>query len=553
MKTIFRPRDRSHRERGQVLAIFAIFLIVLMGMAALAVDVGGALSVRRFYRSAADAASLAGAQDLQQGTTRTVTAAERQRARTDALNRLVSLLGASSGSGCDPSADIADCALPGTGYRISIKTPSPTCVDCDSNRAVQVTVRNPAFSTTFARILGQTTWNVGSTSVAGLTFGKSYTIITLRPPKKLGSTFDVRDITIDGGTVVTVLRGDVGSNANMDYSGSGSRLVLNPAYNMFYFPGAAPFDTPQWSSPPDPPAMKLTSFIEDPNYRYPDMTGAPTYTEARTSHAGDPGVPVTRASDDPACMTEVTTNVDTARYSFMVGQDMTKVYCFEPGIYSGSKGQIVVGTGEVGVLKPGAYYLRSGMDIGGRLIGGYKASSPGVALMFDECNTSACIFRGNNAPDIALNAGTRYPPSFGGGSPATAAVDWAGQLVQTSGPDSPDPPLPITLSVKKDATCFVPTSPPWQEPSSCDANKNKTINIAGGGHLALEGVQYMPTDNVEISGGAGTDGRVGQIISWTLKYSGGVRINQEGPANEGVGILRLDAACTAPSTPCNNP
>lgn len=544
------PRS-SARERGQVLPIFAIFLIVLMGMAALAVDVSGALSARRFYRSAADAASLAGAQDLQQGTTRTVTATQRTQARTDALNRLVSLLGASSSSGCNPTADIADCTLPGTGYHVAIKTPSPSCVDCDSYRSVQVTVRNPTYSTTFARVLGQTTWDVGSTSVAGLSFGKSYTIITLRPPRKLGSTFDVRDITIAGGTVVTVLRGDVGSNANMEYSGTGSRLVLNPDYDMFYFPGPAPFDTPQWGS--NPAAQKLTSLIQDPNYRYPDMTGAPSYAEARTSHAGEVGVPVTRASDDAACMTEITTNVDTARYAFMVGQDMTKVYCFEPGIYDGSKAQIVIGTGEVGILKPGAYYLRAGADIGGRLIGGYKANSPGVSLMLDECSTSACIFRGNNSPDLALNAGTRYPPAYGGGAPATAAIDWAGQLVQTSGPDSPNPPLPITLSVIKDPTCFVPTTAPWQEPSGCDALKDKTINIAGGGHLALEGVQYMPTDNVEISGGAGTDGRVGQLISWTLKYSGGVAINQEGPANEGVGILRLDAACTAPGTVCNNP
>jgi hypothetical protein len=200
---------------------------------------------------------------------------------------------------------------------------------------------------------------------------------------------------------------------------------------------------------------------------------------------------------------------------------------------------------------PGAYYMKAGMDVSGRLIGGYKPNVPGVSLMFDECSTSACVLNANNAPDFALNAGTRYPPSYTGGAAATAAIDWTGQLVQTSGPDSPNPPLPITLSVVKDPTCFVPTSPPWQEPAACDALKDKTINIAGGGHLALEGVQYLPTDNVEISGGAGTDGRVGQLISWTLKYSGGVAINQEGPANDGVGILRLDAACTAPSTPCN--
>jgi hypothetical protein len=554
MKLETNQLSRGTHERGQVLAIFAIFLVVLMGMAALAVDVGGALSVRRFYRTTADAASLAGAQDLQQGTSRVVTNTERGFARQHALDTLVDLLDASSGTGCNPAADIVDCLLPGTGYRVSIRTPSPTCVDCSPNRSVQVTIRNPNFSTTFARILGQTTWNVGSTSVAGLTYGKAYTIITLRPPRKLGSTFDVRDITLDGGTVVTVVRGDVGSNANMEYSGSGSLLVLNPDYDMFYFPGPAPFDVPQWGT--NPSAQKLTTLIQDPNYRYPAMSGslgtAPTFTDARESTHDTAGSPVTRADVSTTCAAE-RLKVDATRYAFIATVPLDQVYCYEPGIYDTTNpGQLAVGTGNVGLLKTGAYYMKSGLSVRGYLLGGYWAGNPGVALMFDECNTQ-CIFDGNNATVIALNAGTKFPPTFGGGTAATAAVDWDNQPVQTSGPDSPNPPLPMTLLVKKDPTCFVPTSAPWQEPTGCDALKDKTINLAGSGGLVLEGVQYMPTDNVAISGNSSSNGRVGQIISWTLKYSGGVRINQEGPANEGAGILRLDAACTAPATPCNSP
>ena len=107
------------------------------------------------------------------------------------------------------------------------------------------------------------------------------------------------------------------------------------------------------------------------------------------------------------------------------------------------------------------------------------------------------------------------------------------------------------MLVKKDPNCVVPTSPPFIEPTACDANKNKTLNIAGGGSLALEGVQYAPTDNVEIHGGSTGNGRVGQIISWTLTYTGGTHINQEGPGTTGNGILRIDAACSAPAEPCN--
>jgi hypothetical protein len=131
-------------------------------------------------------------------------------------------------------------------------------------------------------------------------------------------------------------------------------------------------------------------------------------------------------------------------------------------------------------------------------------------------------------------------------------MDWNNQPVQTSGALSPTPALLITLLVNKDPDCFVPPPPATQEPPGCDpGTHNKTINIAGGGSLALEGVQYAPTDNFEIHGGSAGNGQVGQIIAYTLFYSGGTHINQEGPPSQGPGTLRLDAACTAPGTPCS--
>src|SRR4029079_5420300 len=71
-------------ERGQALPLLALFVLVLIGFAALAIDVSGALSARRFYRRVADGAALAGAQDLQQTGSRAVSATERIQARTDA-------------------------------------------------------------------------------------------------------------------------------------------------------------------------------------------------------------------------------------------------------------------------------------------------------------------------------------------------------------------------------------------------------------------------------------------------------------------------------------
>jgi hypothetical protein len=563
----------THESRGQVLPLFALFLIALFGMAALAIDVSSAYSTRRLYRSVADAAALAGAQDLNQPGSRTITSSLQQNARNDALISLRQQLGASGPpAGCPTSADLADCVLPGTGgLRISIETPSPSCVTCDAMHSVQVTVHNPQFQLSFARVLGQSTWNVGITSVAGLTFGRAYAIQTLRPPKKNGATFLVNDIEIDGGSIVNVQQGDVGSNANMDYSGGGSIMNISPGYGMYYFD---PLSGPEWPGPPIPPTQivqKLTSLIKDPNYTYPAMRGAlgsaacptgpancaPTFTDARTSTCGLVGAnpACTRADlDVTGCGAELT-YLRSSVYSFMATQSASNVYCYQPGIYdpdSGSK-NLDVGTSDVALLMPGAYYFKSpngGLSIGGRLLGGYRPGNPGVALMFDEC-LNQCTLNGNNALTIALNSGTKYPPGTAGAG-ATAAIDWNNQLVQTSGPSSPNPPILMTLLVNKDPSCFVPNSAPYQEPAGCDpGTHDKTLNMAGGGSLAIEGVQYAPTDNIEIHGGSAGTGQIGQIISWTLFYSGGTRINQEGPNNQGPGTLRLDAACTAPGTVCN--
>jgi Flp pilus assembly protein TadG len=61
------PFDQQRRERGQVLALSAVFLVVLLGMATMTVDVGGWVLQKRKMQAAADAAALAGASNLPAG------------------------------------------------------------------------------------------------------------------------------------------------------------------------------------------------------------------------------------------------------------------------------------------------------------------------------------------------------------------------------------------------------------------------------------------------------------------------------------------------------
>ena len=59
-----RQKLRPQEERGQVIVLVVLMLIVLLGFAALVVDVGYAYYAHRSLQSSADAAALAGSQDL---------------------------------------------------------------------------------------------------------------------------------------------------------------------------------------------------------------------------------------------------------------------------------------------------------------------------------------------------------------------------------------------------------------------------------------------------------------------------------------------------------
>lgn len=592
-------RSSQARRSGQILPLFALFLVALCAMAAIAIDISGAYSARRAYRSAADAASLAGAQDLQVPNTRSVTANERKTARQHAMASLISRLGitgalpaacvnANPATPSPADVDVTDtCTLPGTDYHVSIRAGvypgqlAPiVCVTCNPSRSVQVDLRNADYQLSFARVLGQASWNVGVNSVAGLAYGRSYTIQTLKPPETgTGGLPTVRDIEITGGSIVNVV-GDVGTNANMVYGG-GSVMNIAAGYGFDWFD---PVNPQFWSGPPSQPAQdvqKLPTLMSDPNYfgppgsgapPYPAMSGslgvAPTFTDVRESSckgpAGSPGAnpegACSRADLDPAgcgveaayVLASVYTTPAISGVTIPSTQPLNTFYCYQPGIYDTSNpGRLHVGSGSIALLVPGAYYFKSPqgqLDVDGWLLGGYRpAPATGVALMFDECN-NACTFKSNSSPGTSLNAGTKFPSSASSGTSALAARDWNNQPVQTSGPSSPTPPILITLIVRKDSGCYVPVSPqPLIEPGSCNDSNNKTINLFGNGTIILEGVQYAPTDNIQIGGSSSSAGRIGQIIAWTVKYAGGVTINQQGAGSQGPGTLRLDAACTLPS------
>jgi Putative Flp pilus-assembly TadE/G-like len=516
-------------ERGQVLPLFAVLLVGLFALAALAVDVSGAYSARQAYRTAADAAALAGAQDLQVANSRVVGAGEYTKARQDAQASIEGQYGpAICGA---PVGNRSNCTFASASYQFQIITPLPpgACQSCDIARSVQVNMINPNFQLSFAHALGFGGWRVASTAVAGLQFNHSYAIVTLRPPKSPAIP-GVRDIEIGGQSQIVVKTGDVGTNANMVYGGVLSLLTLDSGYRMDYYD---PFNGPLWGS--NPPGTPITTLIPDPGYPVPLRAGAPV---GGTDVAGCPAIALA-----------VQSNPQYAPSVPMAGgaPDMSNIKCFTKGIWSASPS---IPNGGLAIFEPGLYFFDGGVDVQGSIIGGYTPASEGVAFVFPETQNTMFKVRTNGggvtlAQVVALNAGTRYLNLGPGGVEATAAHDYAGGLVETN----TSPAKLMSVIVPPDLNCPV-TYPVVATCSNFEENRNTAIDLSGNTSLYLAGVQYAPTDNVTISGNTATGGYVGQIWAWTLKYTGRSTINQEGDQNQGPGTLRLDAACTAPGTSC---
>ena len=64
MNRVRKVGGEGRRQDGQALVLFALFLVVFLGAAALTVDYGSWLSARRNYQAIADAAALAGSHYL---------------------------------------------------------------------------------------------------------------------------------------------------------------------------------------------------------------------------------------------------------------------------------------------------------------------------------------------------------------------------------------------------------------------------------------------------------------------------------------------------------
>jgi hypothetical protein len=179
----------SNRESGQVIILFALFSFVLIGVLALALDVGYLMSERREAQAAADASALAGARALLAGESSSgVVAAAQQYATSNGL----------------PST-------PGSVMTVNVEGDR-----WDGQVTVDLTMDVQKF---FVGALYAGNWKVGARAVAEITDDSDARYI-LQGREEPG-------ISIDGGIQVTAVNGSIISNTNIETNGDSSIVITD--------------------------------------------------------------------------------------------------------------------------------------------------------------------------------------------------------------------------------------------------------------------------------------------------------------------------------------
>jgi hypothetical protein len=544
-----RQERTATRQEGQVIVLFALGIVAILALASLAIDVSGAYVAERFQKTVADSISLAGAQDLFDPTSRAVNSTQQQRALKNAMKGLAIELNVAVpacpqvafGSGTGAGFKIVNCTL-GTGqYHVWLTTPSPTCVSCDPRRSVQVTLGRPSFDVTFGHLFGQKTWNIAATSVSGTASGIRYALVVLRPQTPRNgcsvSGNQLHDVEVQGdNTTLRIVNGDIGSNTSV-YSNSntgGALVILDTGFHIYHL-----CPTEEWNGGADGVVLPPPVLV-DPNYvtttafnaMFTYLQTTPPYPFANQA-AGQTTCPVPSSTVNPPA----------------------GALCFNPGYYpSGSCGgtcAFTVQSSDTAYLLPGVYAFGGDVVVKGKLIAGNVSGQPGVSLLFkkDDGSGHSYVFANASALQVSLNMGDSSCAQDSCRATPVGVPTFPLLQTQTH--------VPITIVVEKYLGCFDPgtTSPTFPCTDTGNDTKNKLINLSGGGQLDIAGIVYAPTDQVQISGKSGTNSTLGQIVAWTVTYSGGATLNQSFPGLFFSGIVRIDAACTKgqPVTPCNAP
>jgi Flp pilus assembly protein TadG len=290
---------RRGDPRGQVLVLFALMLIVLLVVSALAVDYGGWLVTKRNYQNSTDAAALAGAQQL----TRTATAGCADKnycARVAAWQSVQSALGftALPANQADKSLHPSSTPYQENGYKVWVASPPS-----DAGTAYLGHVSGPgvvyvrvdhAGMDYLSRVVNVNRF-VTAWSTAGR-FPANFAVIGLCSPTSITANCLAGDanIKLDGtNTNLIVNTGDLGSNRWTKDGGSSSGVALGADSNAYMqlfdtcWANASNqcqlwgYNSPNIDTSTTRAAIPLGAPIPDPKYPAPTINSTTTPNECR--------------------------------------------------------------------------------------------------------------------------------------------------------------------------------------------------------------------------------------------------------------------------------
>lgn len=517
---------KAGRDGGQVLPLTALFMIVLLGFTALAVDYGTFLLARRDYQNVSDSAALAGSAHL----ARPITNAKRADARAAAwevIGRKLGLLGPF------PTADTASGSpYVEAGWSIWVSTP-PTgagskytgnsSITGTSSVFVRLEKVNPSF---LARVFGINGRVIDGWATAG-NLPSRWAVLALCP-KGGDCPNTAESITLSGtNTRLRVVDGDLGSNWGMKIAGNGELQLIGDsnAYLADTTCGPSLFDCY-----PDPTNVNngtntgaanarlvqtLPAIIDDPNYPLPSWIDNSTAVPFRGNANHDvtipngSGVTLNPATANVSCGTASPIRIGPGRYRDITLQGSNSCVILDPTF------------GLTANQRPGIFVIDRDIDIGNNsfLIG------DGVTIFFSTSArpfnpTGSIVLNNGNALNVINQSSTVIP---------VGAVKFGAWTTSGNSPWSLAAGSPVTTT--------------WTTPTGSEvgvtfyirllSNGSPTniFQMAGQSGIIFQGVLYGPKDNIIVNGGT-SQAAIGQIVGWTVSYAGNVTIGQtyDGPA-----------------------
>jgi hypothetical protein len=546
-------RSSRSDSKGQVLALFAIFLVVLIGATAVTVDYGSWLKVRRDYQNVADAAVLAGGGFLSRPLDATKQAHAR-RAAWDSLNAQLNL-GLNNGQLNTLQATNTPAGTPEVfaGYRLWVSTPPigattkyPGIFRGDPARYLFAWVEkdNPSF---FSHIFGQGDRVVSAWATAGV-FAGQFAVIALRQNGQ-GPVSAPSDIDLDGnGTVLQVNDGDVGANWGMKLNAASNLWLTGDAdaYLVDYIScGNSCWSANQVSSGPpsftleDP--QQLPNIIEDPDYPLPAaFTSLPANGSPGSSIPkgfGTQSPPPPDADGDVTITKGTISGVGCSGTSPRIGpgwyDDINVSGCLllDP-VHNYSDPNDANDDGDFGMTdvpatqQAGIFYITGALNVNnGSLVVG-----DGVSIVLRDQSQPGMVVNGNGIVDI--NTGASDGVLGFGPNRKKAAFKTDGNYSYSWDATASPPAWAYTADNNDNSTVGVAIyviKPSQVGVTTSDASTG-SVKIAAGAALSWQGILYAPRDNITLSGQPNHNA-IGQFICWTVKVAGGSTIVQtyDGP------------------------